>query len=174
MPEKVPRTDFSCALKALTSQPIEFVLIGGLAAIVHGAGRSTYDVDVVYNRTPENFRLIVKALAPFRPYLRGVAPNLPFVLDERTLRNGLNFTLLTAIGGIDLLGEVAGGTYRDLAPHARRVRGFGCEFLAINLDKLIELKRFAGRAKDQEVIAELEALRQDKIASAEQKRPDHF
>ncbi len=109
-----------------------------------------------------------------RPDRRSVAPNLPFVLDERTLRNGLNFTLLTAIGGIDLLGEVAGGTYQDLVPHARRVRGFGCEFLAINLDKLIELKRFAGRAKDQEVIAELEALRQDKIAAAKQKRPDHF
>lgn len=44
--EKVPQTDFSRALQALTSEPIEFIVIGGLAAIIHGAGRSTYDVDV--------------------------------------------------------------------------------------------------------------------------------
>ncbi len=124
--------------------------------------------------TRENLRLLVKALEPLRPYLRGPVPkDLAFDFDERTLRNGLNFTLLTPIGGIDLLGEVAGGTYQDLLPHARRVWGYGCEFLAIDLDKLIELKRFAGRPKDIEAIAELEAIRQEKIAAEKQKRPDH-
>ena len=141
MAEKVPQTDFALALKALT-------------------------------RTPENFRLLVKALKPLRPYLRGPVPkDLPFEFDERTVRNGLNFTLLTPIGGIDLLGEVAGGTYKDLLPYTHRVRGFDREFLAIDLDKLIELKRAAGRAKDHEAIAELEAIRQDQIASERQTRP---
>lgn len=173
MPERVPKTDFVRVFQALTSEPIEFIVIGGIAAIAHGLGRSTYDVDVVYNRTPENFRLLTKALKPFRPYLRGNIPaDLPFEFDERTLRNGLNFTLLTPIGGIDLLGEVAGNFYQDLLPFSQRMRGYGREFLAVNLDKLIELKRAAGRTKDNETIAELEALRQD-ILSAEQNRPDH-
>ncbi len=173
MPEKVPQTDFHRVLKALTSEPIEFIVIGGLAAIMHGAGRSTYDVDVVYRRTPENYRLLVKALHPFRPYLRGAAPNLPFVFDERTLRHGLNFTLLTTLGGIDLLGEVAGGKYEDLRPFSQQLRGYGCEFRAVDLDKLIELKRFAGRTKDNEAIAELEAIRQDQISAQKGERPDH-
>jgi hypothetical protein len=106
---------------------------------------------------------IVIALAPFEPYLRGMAPGLPFKFDERTLRNGLNFTLLTSIGGLDLLGEVVGGgTYENLLPFATRVSGYETEFLAVNLDKLIELKRAAGRPKDTEVIAELEAIRQER------------
>ena len=78
-------------------------------------------------------------------------------------RSLLNFTLLTSIGGLDLLGEVAGGgSYQNLLPFAIRVSGFGSEFLTINLDKLIELKRAAGRSKDIEMIAELEAIRQER------------
>src|SRR5207302_1796100 len=115
MPERLPQTDFDRVLRALTSESVDFILIGGLAAIIHGSARTTYDVDVVYARAPANLARIVKALAPFQPYLRGVPPGLPFHFDERTLRNGLNFTLLISIGGVDLLGEVlGGGSYDDL------------------------------------------------------------
>lgn len=163
MPERVPKTDFRRVLRALTDAEIDFIVIGGLAAIMHGAGRATYDVDVVYARTPGNMQRIVKALAPFEPYLRGAEPGLPFKFDERTIHNGLNFTLLTSLGGVDLLGEVAGGgTYENLLGFATRVSGFGSEFLTVNLDKLIELKRAAGRAKDIETIAELEAIHQER------------
>ncbi len=163
MPERVPQTDFPTVLRLVTKAEIEFIVIGGVAAITHGLGRTTYDVDLVYARTPENMRKIVKTLAPLRPYLRGAPPGLPFTFDERTIRGGLNFTLLTPIGGIDLLGEVlGGGTYDDLLPFTQRVSGFGVEFLTVKLEKLIELKRAAGRSKDNEVIAELEALRQER------------
>jgi histidyl-tRNA synthetase len=98
-----------------------------------------------------------------RPYLRGAPPGLPFSFDERTIRGGLNFTFVTPIGGIDLLGEVlGGGRYDDLLRFTKRVRAFGVEFPALDLEKLIELKRAAGRPKDNEVIAELEALRQER------------
>ena len=163
MPRRVPQTDFSAALHVLTKADIDFIVIGALAGIAHGLGRATYDVDVVYSRTPENMRKIVQALAPLRPYLRGAPPGLPFSFDERAIRDGLNFTLLTSIGGIDLLGEVAGGgTHENLRPFADRVSAFGSEFLALGLDKLIELKRAAGRPKDYEMIAQLEALRQER------------
>jgi predicted nucleotidyltransferase len=166
MPKKLPKTDFRRVLSALTGGEIDFIVIGGLAAIMHGVGRTTYDVDVVYARTPANMQRIVNALAPFEPYLRGAEPGLPFKFDERTLRNGLNFMLLTSIGGIDLLGDVVGGgNYENLLRFATRVSGFGAEFLTVNLDKLIELKRAAGRSKDTEAIAELEAIRQERVAS---------
>ena len=163
MPERLPKTDFSRVLQTLAGGGIDFIVIGGLAAIMHGVGRATYDVDVVYARTPANMERIVEALAPFEPYLRGAEPGLPFKFDARTIRNGLNFTLLTSIGGVDLLGEVAGGgSYENLLPCATRVSGFGTEFLTVTLDKLIDLKRAAGRPKDIETIAELEAIRQER------------
>src|SRR5262249_13999607 len=102
---------------------------------------------------------IVAALERHQPYLRGAPPGLPFKLDLATLRNGLNFTLTTNLGDIDLLGEVVGGGgYRDLLPHSFNVEAFGVKFKCVDLPTLIKLKRAAGRPKDLESIAELIAL----------------
>jgi len=146
-------------LPALVRGGVEFILIGGAAGVVHGSARLTNDVDVVYARTPANLKRLAAAVAPFAPYLRGAPPGLPFKWDERTIRRGLNFTLTTALGDLDLLGEVVGGGgYRDLLPHAFSVEAFGVKFLCVKLAKLIELKRAAGRPQDLESIAELAAL----------------
>ena len=80
--------------------------------------------------------------------------------DSPTISAGLNFTLTTTIGPLDLLGEVAGvGRYEDALPHAKAMTVFGHETLVLDLDSLIESKRAAGRPKDLEVLAELEILR---------------
>ena len=159
-------TDFAAILRALTAGRVDFIAVGAIAAISHGLILTTEDVDVVYSRARENLGRIVKVLAPFQPYLRGAPPGLPFQLDEHTLRNRLNFTLLTTLGGVDMLGEVAGGgTYEQLIPFAGPRSAFGIEFLGVNLDKLIQLKRAAGRPKDFEMIARLEAIRQERTAS---------
>ena len=78
-----------------------------------------------------------------------------------TIRHGLNFTLETTLGDIDVLGEITGGgRYEDLAAHTVELTLFGRRVLCLDLDKLIETKRAAGRPKDLEAIAELEALRE--------------
>lgn len=152
-------TDFDKLLPALVHGGIEFILIGGVAGIVHGAARLTYDVDVVYARNSTNFKRIASTLKPLSPYLRDAPPGLPFALDERTLRNGLNFTLTTGYGDLDLLGEVAGGGgFRDLLPHCIEIEAFEVKFKCVDLRTLIKLKRAAGRPKDFEALAELEAL----------------
>ena len=70
-----------------------------------------------------------------------------------------DFTLRTTRGDLDVLGEIAGaGTYDSLLPHNRELRIFGTNCRCLNLDKVIEVKRAAGRAKDLEAIAELEAI----------------
>lgn len=152
--------DFGAVLGLLARSGVEFVVVGGTAATIHGSARLTSDLDVVYRRTPENLQRLVAAFRGQRPYLRGAPPGLPFRWDEDTLRRGLNFTLTTALGDVDLLGEIAGGgTYESLAPHCAPVAVFGIECLCPDLDTLIALKRAAGRPKDLEAIAELEALR---------------
>jgi len=158
----VKPTDFEGLLRRLLEGGIDFILVGGLAATVHGSARATFDIDVVYDRSPANMDRLVRALAPLEPYLRGAPRGLPFVLDAPTLIRGLNFTLETTLGDLDLLGEVTGGgQYDDLFPHTEEVSLFGSSCRCVTLAKLIDLKRAAGRPKDHEVLAELEALRQE-------------
>jgi predicted nucleotidyltransferase len=152
-------TDFKGLLEALADAGVEFVLVGGLAAVAHGSARLTQDVDVVYARDPENLQRLTEALAGHRPYLRGAPPGLPFRWEAATLRHGLNFTLETSLGDIDLLGEIAGGgPYEELVAHSIELRVFDRSVRCLDLDKLIETKRAAGRPRDLEAIAELEAL----------------
>lgn len=135
----------------------------GAAATAHGSARLTQDLDVVYRRTQENVSPLVQALAPQKPYLRGAPPGLPFNFDERTIQNGLNFTLITALGALDLLGEITGGGgYDDLLPDTIKLRLYGSECLCLGLERLTRVKRAAGRPKDLEAVAELEAILEER------------
>lgn len=156
-------TDFEGLLKVLRDAEVEFILVGGMAAIAHGAARLTYDLHVVYERSPENLNRLVSALRPLRPRLRGAPADLPFLWDAETLSNGLNFTLTTALGDIDVLGEIAGGgSYRDLKEHTVRVDVEGVACLCLDLEMLIHVKRAAGRRKDIDAVAELQALLEER------------
>jgi hypothetical protein len=157
-------TDFGAVIRLLVDAQVDFILIGGLSAAGHGLIHTTDDVDVVYSREKENVTRLVYALAAVSPYPRGAPSGLPFRFDEKTVLMGLNFTLRTTIGAVDLLGEVAGGgRYEDLLPHCLKASGYDRRFHMVRLDKLIDLKRAAGRPKDFEMIAQLEALRQEKL-----------
>jgi hypothetical protein len=153
--------DFRGLLSCLNAAEVRFILVGGMAAIAHGATRLTQDVDIVYARDNENLRRLAEALRPYNPYLRGAPPNLPFLWDDGTLLRGLNFTLTTKLGDIDLLGEIAGGgNFDELKPHVIVLEVFGMRCLCLSLTKLIEVKRAAGRPKDLETVAELEIIAQ--------------
>jgi predicted nucleotidyltransferase len=149
-------------LEILRNGGVEFVLVGGWAAILHGSARTTLDLDVVYRRNKENIAKLSAALQSISPYLRGAPPGLPFQWDERTIKNGLNFTLTTSLGDIDFLGEIAGaGMYEDVLKSAIEMELFEGKYRVISLDGLIAAKRAAGRPKDLEVIAELELLHRE-------------
>jgi hypothetical protein len=151
--------DFEALLRLLLDHRVEFIVIGGVAATLHGSARATFDLDIIYSRSHENIRRLVEALDSVHPYLRGAPPGLPFRFDTPTVERGLNFTLDTSLGPLDVLGEVAGGgRFEDLLARAETVRLFGFDCLCVSLEGLIALKRAAGRPKDNEVLAELEWL----------------
>lgn len=156
-------TDFGSLIRILTKHGVEFILVGGAAATAHGSARLTQDLDIVYRRTPESFKRLTRALGPYKPYLRGAPPGLPFRWDADTLARGLNFTLTTGLGDLDLLGEITGGgRYEDLLPSSIRLNLYGATCLCLDLPLLIVVKRAAGRPRDLEAVAELEALLEEK------------
>jgi len=156
-------------LRLLGRFEVEFVLIGGVAAIVYGSSQFTNDLDVCYARNLANLERIATALHSVNARLRGAPENLPFILDSETLRKGLNFTFTTDIGVLDLLGEVRGvGCYEDVLAGSTTYELFGYLVPVIDIGKLITAKRSAGRPKDLIVIPELEAIQErQKIEQSE-------
>jgi len=134
-----------------------------LAAIVHGSARVTYDIDVLYNREADNLGRLASSLAPFFPYPRGAPKGLPFEWSKNKLQHGCNFTLVTTLGDINLLGLVPGnGTYETILPNSQPITLAGSTFPVVSLSDLIHLKTAAGRPKDLEALAELEILMRQK------------
>src|SRR5947209_5162101 len=131
--------DYKRLLHALADAKVEFVIVGGVAATLHGSARLTADLDIVYARSKENIKRLVNALDALKPYLRGAPPDLPFRFDEPTVRAGLNFTLTTEAGPLDVLGEIAGGfDYRVLRERSSLFDVYGRRCRVIDIDALIE------------------------------------
>ena len=136
-------------------------MIGGVALIARGVQRATEDLDIAYARDRENIARLTTALAPLNPRLRGVPVGLPFTLDEATLRMGLNFTLDTDLGPLDLLGEVPGlGGFDQVATASSELEIAGSRLLVLTLDGLEQAKRAAGRPKDLLDLGYINALRE--------------
>lgn len=154
-------TQFEELLRTLVREGVEFVVIGGLAANIHGVTIPTYDIDICYDRSYENLKRLSSALKPYHPTLRGAPANLPFRLDPETLKAGLNFTLETDLGNLDLLGEVGGvGWFKDVKGASSEVRVREMQLYVLGLAALIKAKKFAGRKKDEMMILELEAIQE--------------
>ena len=146
-------------LEFLGHHDIECVIVGGVAGTLHGSTIPTTDLDVCYSRTAMNLQRLATALQSVNARLRNAPANLPFLPDAETLRKGLNFTFVTDVGDLDLLGEVRGiGYYDKVMDGASSFEVLGYEFKVISLDKLIVAKQTAGRPKDLVAVAELEAI----------------
>lgn len=149
--------DFRTLLKALLGAEVEFIVVGGVSAVLQGVPTSTFDVDIVHSRDPENRRRLLAALRNLEARYR---EHLPRVLEpsESDLDSDGHMLLMTAAGPLDVLGSVAGRRqYADLLPHSvvlaldesTRVRILG-------LEMLIRIKEEVGREKD---LASLPLLR---------------
>src|SRR5438105_4341033 len=103
MPEELPKSDLQKIAEILLLHGVEFIVIGGQAEALMGSPRVTYDVDLCYRRTEDNLVRLANALKEMNPSLRGAPPDLPFVIDARSLALGSNFTLNTSIVPLDLL-----------------------------------------------------------------------
>jgi len=135
------------------------VVIGGVAARLHGSPSLTRDLDICYSRDRGNLERLAGVLGALHASLRGVDEEVPFVLDAPTLLAGANFTFVTDVGDLDLLASPAGvAGYEELARAAELVDLGDTSVLVTTLDDLIRMKIAAGRAKDRIEVEILSAL----------------
>jgi len=146
-------------LATLVARGVDFVVIGGIAAVMHGSPRMTQDVDVCFAADAANLEALGRALDDLHARLSGVPENIPFVPDARTLKGIEVLTLETDAGRLDVLARPAGAPgYEALRSRAERMDIGACAVLVASIRDLVAMKRAAGRPKDLGDIAELEAI----------------
>ena len=145
-------------LRRLTARGVDFVVIGGIAAVLHGAAQATYDLDICYATDAVNLGAIGDVLMGLGARLKGVEESVPFTPDATTLRRIELLTMVTHEGELDILSRPAGSLgYETLRRHADRFDLDGFTVLVASIDDLIVMKAAAGRQKDLAAIEELEA-----------------
>lgn len=144
---------------------MRFVIIGGIAAALHGSTSLTADLDIVYDREGDNIDRLARALAALGGSRRDLPSGVTAPVDAPAILNGMNLLLATRHGDLDCIGETPSGrfTYGDIAPTAERVGiRSGLEVQVVSLNELIRMKRAAGRTKDRIELETLSALRDER------------
>lgn len=156
--------------RALARARVEYVLIGGLAAVLHGAPIITQDADICPRRTPENARRLATALRAMRARVRTVTEpdGLDFACDAAFLDRMKMVNLATRFGDFDISFEPGGftGGYDDLVSQATTFNIEGIPVKAAALSDIISSKQAADRPKDHAALPVLYAL-EDEIAARE-------
>jgi hypothetical protein len=143
---------------ALIQADVEFIVVGGAAAVLHGALAMTQDLDVVHSSTVENVRHLTTVLDQLDARVREPGPRR-LRPDESMLRGGGQVQLTTTLGPLDLLGRLHDGRgYNELLPHTELLTDEYRRVRVLDLPTLIEVKTGAGRAKDRLVLPLLLAL----------------
>jgi predicted nucleotidyltransferase len=146
-------------LRRLVERGVDFVVIGGIAGVLHGSARNTFDLDICFATDEANLTALGDVLAALGARLKGVDQGVPFVPDARTLRQVELLTLVTTFGELDVLARPPGApSYADLRRNADRYDLGGFNVSVASIDDLIAMKQAAGRAKDLLDVEELEAI----------------
>jgi len=147
-------------LRRLVERGVDFVVIGGIAAVLHGSARNTFDLDICFATDDANLAALSDVLVALDARLKGVDEQVPFVPDAQTLRQIELLTLVTSLGELDVLARPQGAPpYRELRANADRYDLGGFNVSVASIDDLIAMKQAAGRAKDLLDVEELEAIK---------------
>jgi hypothetical protein len=148
-------------LERLNEYAVEYVLVGGVAAVVHGSQLVTADVDICAPLDAPNLAKIVAALSDLRAKFRMTPDRRPLPTESEKLIGFKNLYLETNLGQLDILSEIAGvGDFAAVALHAITLDLGGAICRILDLDTLIQSKKALGRPRDLQAVIELEAIRQ--------------
>jgi len=146
----------------LTENDVEFIIVGGYASIIHGVSYVTKDLYICVTFSEENASRILKAVTPYHPLHRMHSKSLPLQETPRSLRSYRNLYLHTDLGDLDMRGEITGlGKFEDLVVSTIEVELYGKMCRVLDIDALIVSKKALGRPKDNQVLIQLEAIKEE-------------
>ena len=152
--------DFSDILFVLAKQEVDFVIVGGVAAIMYGSEQVTEDIDICCDFSAANLMRLQSAIADLNPVHRMTPNRRRLELTPESAQRYNNLYLDTDAGQIDCISEVKGvGTYECVRRKSCVVHIQGCAFRVLDLDALIASKKAMARPRDQEAVRRLEAIR---------------
>jgi predicted nucleotidyltransferase len=150
---KKPKPDFLAILKVLEAHRVEFIVVGGVSAVLQGAPIATFDLDVVHSREPANIERLLQALQELEAYYRGQGTRR-IEPDSSHLASPGHQLLLTIHGPLDLLGTIGKGrAYEAIIGAAEEIVVGPIRVRVLGLPALIESKEEAGREKDKAVLS---------------------
>jgi hypothetical protein len=151
-------------VRVLVAHGVDFVIIGGAAAALHGSPFPTQDVDITPRETTDNLKRLSAALTDLGARIRtdAVPEGLAFSHDAESLAAGSVWNLTTDHGDLDLAMHPSGtGGYDDLVRDAVVVVVDGVESSVASLGDVIRSKEAANRDKDRRVLPELRRILAD-------------
>jgi hypothetical protein len=157
-----PKPDYLALLQTLVQHRVEFMVVGGVSAVLHGAPVTTLDLDIVHSRDPDNLQRLISALQDLDAYYRGrgdqrLRPALTHLASEG------HHLLMTRFGPLDVLGIIGiGRGYEDLRENTVGLDVDDCRVQVLSLEKLIEIKEETGLDKDKAMLPVLRRTLEEK------------
>ena len=152
MPE-IPEFDFESILRTLADYEVDFIVVGGVAAVIDGAPINTFDLDIVHSRAPANVDRLLAALESLDAWYRTHAATRLRPNQSHLSSSGHNL-LMTRYGPLDVLGRIGQSrAYEDLSPLTDQVQvDEGLRVRVLNLETLITIKEEVAGEKDLAVL----------------------
>jgi hypothetical protein len=158
-----PTPDFLEILRILLEHEVDFIVVGGVCAVLHGAPVATFDLDLVHSRSKDNLGRLISALEELDAYYREHG-------DQR-LKPGLSHLsspghqlLMTKFGPLDLLGTIGiGHSYDDLIKHTVILEVSAFQVHILDLGTLLKVKKETITEKDKTVIPILQRILEEKL-----------
>jgi len=155
--------DFLELLKTLVLYGVDFIIVGGVSAVLQGAPVTTFDLDLVHSRTPDNLERLYQALVDLDAYYREPAGRR-LRPEPKHLSSSGHHLLMTRAGPLDLLGTIgAGRSYEDLLENTNELEVEDLRVRVLDLETLIEVKEQTGYAKDLAVLPILRRTLEEKL-----------
>ncbi len=154
--------NFASRLRPLCEAGVDFILVGGLAAVARGAPITTFDVDIVHSRHPANIERLLGVLDSLDAYSR-LQPERRLKPNASHLTGTGHINLVTRFGPLDVLCTIGEDlAYEDLFPHSEEMEIRGMRIRVLDLETLIAIKESIGGEKDRAVLPILRRTLEEK------------